>query len=154
MNAHAIEECLQRAAELSTAWALIKETDKQAWVLVLSDESLVDVVRDEHGEHLELRGELGMVTDAAQRSTINDLVLRCMGVIPMPVICLGQDNRYETLTKWRIDLQDVGGLAALFEDITEQIKLWRDVVAKPMANAPVATVNAPTERAPAFGAFA
>ena len=53
-----------------------------------------------------------------------------------------------------IDLQDVHGLAALFEDITEQVKLWRDVVNKPMADRPVPQSNRSIERAPDFGAFA
>jgi hypothetical protein len=154
MNLDAIEECLQRAAEQSSVWALVREADKPAWILVLGDESLVDVFCDADGVHLSLRAELGMVVDADQRNVINELVLRCTGVIPMPAITLGPDHRYETFTRWRIDLQDVQGLAALFEDITEQVKLWREVVNKPMADAPVAQSNRSIERAPDFGAFA
>lgn len=155
MNPDAIEPCLQAAAEQSSAWALIRETDKPAWVLVLADETLVDIACDERGEHLVLRAELGLVHDAEQRAAINDLVLRCMGVLPMPTICLDQDNRYETVTHWRIDLMNTPGLAALFEDVSAQVKLWRDVVAKPLTSAGVSTPQAPTvDRAPTFGAFA
>lgn len=155
MNPDAIEPCLQAAAEQSSVWALIRETDKPAWVLVLADETLVDIACDERGEHVVLRAELGLVPDAEQRAAINDLVLRCTGVLPMPTICLGPDNRYETLSHWRIDLNDARGLAEMFEEVSAQVKLWREVVAKPLANAgmPLPSVSA-TEHAPAFGAFA
>lgn len=154
MNLDAIEDCLQRAAEQSSVWALVREADKPAWILVLGDESLVDVACDTDGVHLSFRAELGMVGDADQRSAINELVLRCTGVIPMPAISLGPDHRYETFTRWRIDLQDVRGLATLFEDITEQVKLWREVVNKPMTDAPVPPSNRSIERTPEFSAFA
>ena len=154
MNPDALEDCLQAAAEQSSAWALIKETDQQAWVLVLSDESLVDLACDESGEHLLLRAELGLVPDVAQRSAINELVLRCTGVIPMPAICLGPDHRYETLTRWPIDLSDARGLATLFEDITEQTRIWRDVVAKPMTHKAAQPAMTAPEATPAYGVFA
>lgn len=154
MNPDALEECLQAAAEQSSAWALIKEQDQQAWVLVLSDESLVDLACDDGLEHLMLRAELGLVPDANQRCAINELVLRCTGVIPMPAIYLGPDNRYEALTRWRIDLGDASGLATLFEDITEQINLWRDVIAKPTTHESAQPAAAAPERATAFGVYA
>lgn len=154
MNQDELEACLQAAAEQSSVWALIKEADPQAWVLVLSDESLIDLSCDEHGTHLLLRAELGMVTDPAQRCAVNELVLRCSGVIPMPTICLGPDHRYEGLTRWNIESGDAPALATLFDDLTEQVRLWRDVVARPMTDARPSEIGAAQERPAAFDAFA
>jgi len=154
MDPDVLEECLQTAAEQSSAWALIRETGHQAWVLVLSDESLVDIACSECGQLLTLRAELGMIVDAAQRCAVNDLVLRCTGVIPMPTITLGSDQRYEAMTHWRIDPRDALGLATLFEDFTVQLALWREVVVKPMAHDVASPDATPPERTPAFGAFA
>ena len=93
MNLEAVEHCLHRAAEQSSVWAVIREATDATWMIVLADESIVDVEYDAAHAELLFRAELGLVNDPIQRSSINDLILRCHGVIPVPTITLTQDQR-------------------------------------------------------------
>jgi hypothetical protein len=133
MNLEAVEDCLHRAAEQSSVWAVIREAAEATWVIVLADESIVDVAYDEAHAELLFRAELGLVNDAMQRSAINDLILRCNGVIPVPTITLTQDQRYELLATWLIEPDAPQPLGAYLDDMASQVSLWREVVNQPMA---------------------
>lgn len=140
MNLDAIESCLERAAEQSSVWAVIREATEATWVIVLPDQSMVDVEYDAAHCELRFRVELGLVHDAAQRATINELIVRCQGVIPVPTINLTSEQRYELLTCWPMDLASPQALGAYFDDVAAQASLWREVVNQPLAaDAPQAT---------------
>ena len=133
MNLEAVEHCLHRAAEQSSVWAVIREATDATWMIVLADESIVDVEYDAAHAELLFRAELGLVKDAIQRSSINDLILRCNGVIPVPTITLTQDQRYELLASWPMDPDAPQPLAVYLDDVASQVTLWREVVNQPTA---------------------
>ena len=133
MTLEAVEECLHRAAEQSGVWAVIREATAATWAIVLADESIVDVEYDTAHAELLFRAELGLVSDVMQRSAINDLILRCNGVIPVPTITLTQDQRYELLASWPMDLSAPQPLGMYLDDVASQVSLWREVVNQPMA---------------------
>jgi hypothetical protein len=133
MNLEAVEECLHRAAEQSSVWAVIREAAAATWAIVLADESIVDVEYDAAHAELLFRAELGLVNNEIQRSAINDLILRCNGVIPVPTITLTQDQRYELLASWPMDPDAPQPLATYLDDVASQVSLWREVVNQPMA---------------------
>lgn len=132
MDVETIEDCLQRAAELSTVWAVVREQDADAWVVVLGDESLLDVELDSESGRLMLRTELGQITQADTRAVFNDLLVRCASAFELPRIGMGPDHRYELLASWSVDAQQIDGLATLLNDITTQARAWRDIVARPL----------------------
>lgn len=132
MDDDTIEDCLQRAAELSTVWAVVREQDKDAWIVVLDDESLLDVEHDAERGRLVLRTELGQITQADTRAVFNDLLVRCASAFELPRIGMGPDHRYELLASWPIDPMQLDGLAELFNNVTKQARAWRDIVARPL----------------------
>lgn len=132
MDVETIEDCLQRAADRSTVWAVVREQDEDAWVVVLEDESLLDVGHDADSGHLLMRTELGQIPHADARAVFNDLLVRCASVFELPRIGMSADHRYELLASWAIDPMQVEGLAVLLDDITTQARAWRDIVARPL----------------------
>lgn len=132
MNLPAIEDCLQLAAQQSSVWAVVREADEPAWVVVLEDQTLMDVRFDADDGCLHFRAELGMVNDTDQRHAINELILRSVGVIPMPMLSLGPDHRYELLASCPADLQAPTVLAREFDHLGSQTSLWREVIAQPL----------------------
>ncbi|NIM42859.1 MAG: hypothetical protein GTN84_15890 [Hydrogenophaga sp.] len=133
MNLDAIESCLERAAEQSSVWAVIREAAEASWVIVLPDQSMVDAQYDPERCELRFQVELGLVQDATQRAAINELIVRCQGVIPVPTINLTSDQRYELLTRWPMDPVSPEALGAYFDDVAAQASLWREVVNQPLA---------------------
>lgn len=132
MGDDTIEECLQRAAELSTVWAVVREQGEHVWVVVLADESLLDVEYDADSDRLMMRTELGQIAHADTRAVFNDLLVRCASAFELPRIGMGPDHRYELLASWSVDAEQIDGLARLFNDITTQARAWRDIVARPL----------------------
>ncbi|RFP82656.1 hypothetical protein DY262_02185 [Hydrogenophaga borbori] len=134
MDADIIEDCLQRAAELSTVWAVVREQneDGDAWIVVLEDESLLDVEHDPESGRLVLRTKLGQITQADTRAVFNDLLVRCASAFELPRIGMGPEHRYELLASWPIDPMQIDGLTALLNRVTTQARAWRDIVARPL----------------------
>lgn len=132
MDIEVIEDCLQRAAELSTVWAVVREQDANAWIVVLGDESLLDMELDSNTRRLMMRTELGQISHADSRGLFNDLLLRCASAFELPRIGMSTDYRYELLASWTIDLQQPEALAMLLDDITTQAHAWRQIVARPV----------------------
>lgn len=134
MDADIIEDCLQRAAELSTVWAVVREQneDGDAWIVVLEDESLLDVEHDPESGRLVLRTELGQITQADTRAFFNDLLVRFASAFELPRIGMGPEHRYELLASWPIDPMQIDGLTALLNRVTTQARAWRDIVARPL----------------------
>ncbi|MBX3611385.1 MAG: hypothetical protein KF871_15940 [Hydrogenophaga sp.] len=132
MDVAIVEDLLQKAAEHSSAWAVVREEGSDAWIVVLRDETLLDAEYDGPSQQIRFRAELGLVADTAQRHAINELILRSQGVIPMPALGLAPDNRYELLANWSLHELDAVALGAELDHLTEQIQLWRDVVAQPL----------------------
>lgn len=132
MHMDVIEDCLQRAAEQSTVWAVVREQDEDAWMVVLEDESLLDVEFDADSGRLMLRTELGQISQADTRAVFNDLLVRCASAFELPRIGMGPDHRYELLASWVVDPMRVEGLATLLNDVTTQARAWRDIVARPL----------------------
>lgn len=132
MDVDIIEDCLQRAAALSTVWAVVREQDEDAWIVVLEDESLLDVEYDAESGRLMLRTELGQINQADTRAVFNDLLVRCASAFELPRIGMGPEHRYELLASWPIDPMQIDGLTALLNRVTTQARAWRDIVARPL----------------------
>ena len=132
MDIEAIEDCLQRAAEQSTVWALVREQDADAWMVVLEDESLLDVEFDADSGRLMMRTELGQILQANTRADFNDLLVRCASAFEIPRIGMSMDYRYELFAAWAFDPHRSDELAQVFNDVTTQARAWREIVAKPI----------------------
>lgn len=132
MHMDVIEDCLQRAAEQSTVWAVVREQDEDAWMVVLEDESLLDVEFDADSGRLMLRTELGQISQADTRAVFNDLLVRCASAFELPRIGMGPDHRYELLASWVVDPMQVEGLTTLLNDVTTQARAWRQIVTRPL----------------------
>ena len=133
MDTEVIEDCLQRAAELSTVWAVVREQDADAWIVVLEDETLLDIEVDRARGQLLMRTELGQITHAETRAIFNDLLVRCASAFELPRIGMSTDHRYELLACWDVDSMQIDRLATHFNEITRQAQAWREIVARPVS---------------------